>query len=233
MTDIICPLCGSEACDYCKDKNRKYFVCPACELVFVDSVDFLSKTEEKEQYDFHQNCSEDMGYRKFLSRMSKPMTELLSVGDQGLDYGSGPGPTLSVMFEELGYSMDIYDCFYAKDKSVLQRRYDFVTATEVVEHFNDPAYSLDLMWQCLKPGGYLGIMTKRVTGIDSFKNWHYKNDPTHVCFFSIKTFEYLAKYWQAEIVFTAKDVVILRKPVDKISKNSKHNPPARSSVARK
>ena len=130
---------------------------------------------------------------------------------KGLDFGSGPGPTLSVMFEEVGHAVALYDHFYARNPSIFERSYDFITATEVVEHLHQPRQELDRLWASLKPGGYLGIMTKLVLDQAAFATWHYKNDLTHVCFFSRTTFQWLAAQWQAELTFEGKDVVILKK----------------------
>ena len=210
-TFFHCSLCGSEAHHYCKDKSREYLQCSNCHLVFVQSKYCLSVKDEKIQYDFHENNPASSGYRNFLLRILIPMCEFLSTGSRGLDFGSGPGPTLSLMFEECGYPMKIYDPIYAVDESVLNIQYDFVTATEVVEHFQNPAQSLNKMWQCLKPDGYLGIMTKLVTNQAAFSNWHYKNDQTHICFFSNKTFDWLINNWNAKAVFRKKDVIILQK----------------------
>ncbi len=212
MSDITCPLCRLPVQHYCEDKCREYLQCMSCGLVFVPPKYFLSKSDEKRQYDFHENDPLDVGYRKFLSRMAIPMSELVKAGCHGLDFGSGPGPTLSLMLEELGHKMKIYDPLYAADESVLDNQYDFITATEVVEHFYNPAESLNKMWDCLKPGGYLGIMTKLVIDKTAFTNWHYKNDPTHVCFFSNKTFGWLINHWQAKVCFREKDVIIIQKP---------------------
>ncbi len=214
MKTMRCPLCSSSAKDYHQDKNRAYFQCQNCRLVFVQPGTFLSVREEKSRYDLHQNSPDDTGYRKFLSRMCVPMINRLSMGSRGLDFGCGPGPTLSVMFEELGYPMAIYDPIYATDESVLEIEYDFVTATEVVEHLQRPKQSLNRMWRCVKPGGYLGIMSKIVIGQEAFANWHYKNDDTHICFYSTETFGWLARQWQTEPVFVGKDVIILPKSIN-------------------
>jgi len=139
------------------------------------------------------------------------MQERLAPGSHGLDFGSGPGPTLSLMFEEIGHSMAIYDYFYAKDSSVLQKQYDFITATEVLEHLHDPGKELDRLWTLLKPGGNLGLMTRLVPDWETFARWYYKNDPTHVCFFSLSTFQWLAGRWRAEVAFVAKDVILFYK----------------------
>lgn len=139
------------------------------------------------------------------------MTDRVPAGSHGLDYGCGPGPTLSVMFEEQGYPMALYDPIYAADESVLEVEYDFVTATEVVEHLQDPRQSLEKMWRCVTSGGYLGIMTKLVIDREAFAHWHYKNDDTHICFFSRETFDWLAGEWQTDPVFVGNDVVMMQK----------------------
>ena len=210
----ICPICKTpDGSEFYQDRHRDYFRCQTCNLVFVPSAQFLSAEDEKARYDLHQNSPDDQDYRRFLSRIFIPIQELLAPGSRGMDFGSGPGPTLSKMFEEVGHSMTIYDHFYARDPSVLEKQYDFITATEVVEHLHNPKKELDRLWACLKPGGWgwLGIMTKLALDSDAFARWHYKNDPTHVCFFSRSTFEWLAAQWQAELTFADKDVILFCK----------------------
>lgn len=136
------------------------------------------------------------------------MQARLASGSSGLDFGSGPGPTLSVMFEEAGHRMAVYDPFYAPDKSPLARQYDFVTASEVVEHFCNPRVDLNRIWMCVEPGGLLGIMTKQALDRETFADWHYKTDPTHVSFFTRETFEWLANEWNAELHPVGVDVVL-------------------------
>jgi hypothetical protein len=171
----------------------------------------LSSAAEKARYDTHQNSPGDQRYRQFLSRLFNPINERLTPGSHGLDFGSGPGPTLSVMFEEIGHSMAIYDYFYAREPSVLERQYDFITATEVLEHLHNPREELDRLWSLLKTGGWLGIMTQILQDQKAFARWYYKNDPTHICFFSRPTFEWLAVYLRAEIIYANKDVVLFSK----------------------
>ena len=54
-------------------------------------------------------------------------------------------------------------------------------------------------------------MTKRVLDHEAFSRWHYKNDPTHVCFFAVQTFEWLASLWGASLTVVGDAVVILEK----------------------
>ncbi len=115
------------------------------------------------------------------------------------------------MFEEQGYDMSLYDLYYYPESSVLNNSYDFVTATEVIEHLYEP----NLVWQqwlsLIKPLGWLGLMTKMVVDVDAFAKWHYKNDQTHVVFFSRATFEYLAQRDELALEFIGNDVILLRK----------------------
>jgi len=211
---MICPLCKDKKSSsfYLSDKQREYYKCSVCKLIHVLPGQYLSIEDELSEYNKHQNSPEDNGYRKFLSRLFNPLSSWLSPDSHGLDFGSGPGPTLSVMFEEAGYSMDLYDPFYAPDKNVYKQRYDFITASEVVEHLHNPAKELGLLWSILKPGGWLGIMTKLALNKEAFSNWHYKTDLTHICFFSKETMEWLAEKLQAKIHFIGKDVILFQKP---------------------
>lgn len=212
MSDLLCPLCDSKnTVFYYRDELRPYRQCSDCRLVFVPPQYHLSAVEEKKRYDKHRNHPADDNYRRFLSRLYEPLNEKLSPGSKGLDFGSGPGPTLHLMFEGAGHSMRFYDLFYAKDLSVFEDRYDFITASEVVEHLRCPRRELERLWGCLRRGGRLAIMTKRVTGREAFRTWHYIRDETHIAFFSEGTFSWLADYWSADVSFPGNDVAIFHK----------------------
>lgn len=169
----------------------------------------VSLEEERAEYDLHENDPEDPGYRKFLSRLASPLLARLAPGARGLDFGSGPGPTLSRMLQEAGHPTALYDLFYAADSEAFQQQYDFVTATEVVEHLREPGYELERLVSLLRPGGILAIMTKLVEGQQAFTSWHYKNDKTHIAFFSEETFRWWATQQNLHFERVDKDVVFL------------------------
>jgi len=205
-----CPLCGdSSTTPYHRDKVRDYLNCQTCDLVFVPRVQHLSAVDEKAYYDLHDNQPDDPGYRRFLGRLFTPLNERLVPNARGLDVGCGPGPALAKMFEEVGHTVATYDPYYAPDTSVLSARYDFITLSEVVEHMAEPGRELERLWTCLEPGGWLGIMTKRVRDPDAFTTWHYITDPTHVSYFSEATFQWLVKRWSASLVIAGDDVVLI------------------------
>lgn len=210
---IRCPLCTSTACvPYHEDLKRHYFRCTVCALIFVPENHWLSSVDEKAEYDLHENTSDDPGYRRFLSRLTIPMLGKLKPGQIGLDFGCGPGPTLSAMLEEAGHHMELYDPFYADDPQVLEKTYDFICTTEVVEHLQNPLKEFTTLFSCLKPGGWLGIMTKMTRDdLTAFSNWHYIRDLTHICFYHQKSLEWIARRFEADISLIDQDVILMQK----------------------
>ena len=206
-----CPLCeGQDSRLYLDDGCRVYHQCQQCRLVFVLPSYILSAQQEKQIYDLHDNNELDIGYRQFLNRLCEPLTQRLAPAAAGLDFGCGPGPLLVKMLQEKGHSMSRYDIFYAPDRQVLDKQYDFLTCTEVVEHLSRPGEVIQQLLSMLIPGGWLGIMTKLVRDADAFSRWHYKNDLTHICFFSKATFNWLADKYKLECYYVAADVILLR-----------------------
>jgi SAM-dependent methyltransferase len=208
-----CPLCGSPAEPFCRDRVRSYLRCPHCDLIFVPEQYHLKPDEEKARYDFHQNDPADSNYRNFLSRLFQPLEKKLGPGSHGLDFGCGPGPALSVMFEEAGHSCAVYDLHYADDPAVFDRQYDFLTCSETMEHLYRPRAEFERFLRLVKPGGWIGIMTRLHDEAPvPFDRWHYKNDDTHVCFFSKQTFRTLEKTYALRREFHPGSVVLIQCP---------------------
>ncbi|WP_246722870.1 class I SAM-dependent methyltransferase [Aliikangiella sp. G2MR2-5] len=226
-------------CDlYHQDKRRSYYQCARCMLVFVPACYHLCAVDEKAEYDKHQNNPDDPGYQRFLSRVTFPLfervklkekescSETISIIDcgseagvgstkiRGLDFGCGPGPAISVMAEREHLRVDNYDLYYFSEPGLLQKQYDFITMTEVIEHLASPMMVLKQLDAMLKPEAILAIMTKRVTDQKAFSGWHYKNDPTHICYYSEATFAWIGQElgWRLEII--DKDVVFFHQQAD-------------------
>ncbi len=207
-----CPICDNgEKQAFFSDIERQYYRCSCCDLIFVPREYHLSESEERARYDSHNNDPNDLRYRNFFNQLLTPLLAILPGNSYGLDFGSGPGPTLSLMLEECGHKVDLYDKFYVQNEVVFENCYDFITATEVVEHLARPLKDLNLLAGILRKGGVLAIMTEIVSPQLDFTNWYYKNDPSHVCFFSEKTFVYLANLLGLEIATLSERVIILRK----------------------
>jgi 2-polyprenyl-3-methyl-5-hydroxy-6-metoxy-1,4-benzoquinol methylase len=213
MSNNQCPLCFNvHILFFHQDNRRAYYQCQQCQLVFADRNSLLSDKEELAQYQLHQNNLDDSGYRQFLQRLATPLLQSLpEVGLKGLDFGCGPGPLLAKMLTEAGQHMAVWDPYFAADATVLQQRYDFISCSEAIEHFVNPAKEWALWLGLLKPDATLAIMTKRYTTAAAFSDWHYKLDPTHVSFFSEQTFRYLAQRDGFQLNFATKDVVLLQR----------------------
>lgn len=207
-----CSLCKNEVKEeFVSANGRTYYQCENCGLIFTSIDFFLSNEEEKGRYCFHQNRIDDDGYVNFLNQLAEPLTKFLELGASGLDYGCGPGPVLSELLKRKGFSCDIYDPYFYPELD-LTKQYGFITATECFEHFHNPADELDTICKILKPGGFLAVMTEFYTPEKEFADWYYIKDPTHVCFYSIKSFEFICRNFGFSIAYCDdKRVVILRK----------------------
>lgn len=196
-----------------RDRLRQYRRCQRCKLVFVPPDYYLSRVAEHAYYQQHENHVDDPGYRQFLSRLADPLAARLASASVGLDFGCGPGPALAAMLTELGHSVGIYDSFFFAEPAVLHRTYDFISASEVVEHLHEPGEVLARLWGQLRAGAWLGVMTKLVLDKEAFVKWHYIRDPTHVCFFSRETWIWWAACSGARVEFVGADVILLQKSV--------------------
>ena len=54
-------------------------------------------------------------------------------------------------------------------------------------------------------------MTKRAADREAFAQWHYKQDPTHVCFWSDTSLQWLANDLSADLEIIGSDVALLQK----------------------
>lgn len=213
-----CPLCRASTTSllYTQQRGplaqREYYLCNQCQLIHVPPAFHLDTAAEKHIYDLHQNDPADSRYREFLLRLFEPMRERLPASATGLDFGSGPGPALSCMFNEAGLICQTYDIYYDNVPERLAVTYDFVVCSEVIEHVAKPLEVFQQLLNCLKTGGLLGVMTQRWTSTDRFPGWGYRNDPTHISFFHEQTFAYLATKFGLELTIYPRDVVIFKKP---------------------
>ena len=206
-----CPLCDGQDISHYFQDTRDFWECHTCSMVFVDSTQHVSEPDEKYRYDQHNNSINDAGYCAFLGQLLEPLSERLPDSAEGLDFGCGPGPTLSLLLEQKGFKVACYDKYYIPDEELLEKQYDFISSTEVLEHLREPRSTIDRLSKCLKPKAYLGIMTQLRPELEQFSGWHYKKDPTHICFYSDDTFKWIAKHWNFTLEILSRDVIILQR----------------------
>jgi hypothetical protein len=212
-----CPLCeNSESRHFFSrvDKvfgDRIYGHCSICDLVFLKPSLRLSVEVERARYRAHQNSPADEGYVRFLNRLLVPLKERIPAGARGLDYGCGPGPTISVLMSRENYDVVNYDPAFFPNQSVLSSKYEFITCTEVVEHVCNPQKIFKELFDLLEDQGVLAIMTQiRYDTID-FEEWWYPKDPTHICFFSNQTFAWIADHFKIKWESPVDNVIFFQK----------------------
>jgi SAM-dependent methyltransferase len=213
--EFRCPLCGGVAAGEVRRlQGRAFHDCPSCGLLHLRASDRLDAETERARYATHDNDPDDPRYRAFLDRLAAPLTKRLSPGAEGLDFGCGPGPALVHMLNERGFPTVGWDPFFAADPWPLDRRWDFVTATEVLEHLYDPAGTLDRIARLVLPGGWFGVMTGIVTPEveDSLESWWYARDVTHVALYRPRTMAWIGERYGWEMERVAETVVLYRAP---------------------
>lgn len=210
-TEMACPLCGAKGIWEAKIRQFNYYRCPECDLTFVPANEHLPPDQEKARYELHQNSLDDAGYvNMFTSKF--PILRQYCVGMKTiLDYGCGPTPVLVELLRREGYYAEGYDPFFAPHLD-LTRRYDGVISTEVFEHFACPQKELRTISQLLGPGGYLAVMTKFRQEDVPLDKWWYVHDPTHVAFYSQKTWQWIAQAFGFAILYSnGKDFIVAKK----------------------
>lgn len=200
-----CPVCTSSTEEIQHPTFGKYFSCNVCEFIFKSREEIITSTTEKNIYDQHNNSIDQEGYVDFLyGFLHNALFPYIHQNRKGLDFGSGPTPVLAEILQEYhGCSMDIYDLFYSPNKVYLNKKYDFITSTEVAEHLINPMEYFKLFKELLNNNGVLAIMTLfHPRDLHRFMSWHYIRDKSHVSFYSIKTMEYIANNIGLEIIYT-------------------------------
>ncbi len=205
-------------CKICKNKTEKivdtelkktFWHCLNCKFIFLDDEFFIDNLNEKKQYDQHNNSLENLGYVDMFEKFLDFCIDSKKL-NCALDFGSGPTPVLATLLKQRVTKVDYYDKFYQPKKIYENRKYDLITSTEVFEHLQNPKKELELLASCLKKGGKICIMTLfHNNSSQKFLKWWYRRDPTHICFYTPKTFEVLADMCDLKIFKTDKKRIII------------------------
>ena len=164
-------------------------------------------------YQTHDNRAADPGYRRFLNQLAQPLAARIPAGAEGLDYGAGADSALPALLGEAGLQLRSWDPLYHPDTAALAQRYDYITCTEAAEHFHYPRREFDRIAALLRPGGWLGLMTELWLEQVRFSDWRYRRDPTHACFYTPRTLQWLAEHYAWRLDWHDERVVIFRASV--------------------
>ena len=209
---LNCHICNKQTESFCHEKTSIiYYRCKLCEYICKSSEYYQNLERQKERYDLHQNIEGNSGYRAYFQRFLDFTLNVISPVNSALDFGCGRTSLLAKMFEENDISCDYYDPIYYP--TLLKKHYNLIVSIEVFEHLNNPKKTFETLISMLSKGGYLAIQTEfHPNNEEAFKVWYYHQDPTHIVFFTKKSFEVLAKMYDCEVLASnEKNIVILRK----------------------
>ncbi len=198
-----CKICNNTTSIISKgDNNKIYESCPVCQAIILRKDFIINDTEERAQYENHNNSFESKGYvemfEKFLDYFWQ---DLNKNAKNALDFGSGPGPVLAQIMKNRALHVEIYDKFYQPKQIYLDKKYDLITSTEVFEHLQNPLETLIFFKKHLKKDGLIAIMTLfHDNNEENFWKWWYRRDPTHILFYTPKTFEVMADMCGLKII---------------------------------
>jgi hypothetical protein len=157
----------------------------------MDQNDIITPEKEKQRYDQHNNDIHDIGYQAFVSPITNYVLTHYSKEDKGLDFGAGPGPVIAKMLKDKHYDIVLYDPHFHPNDALLKQIFDYIIACEVIEHFNQPDQTFEQLKTLTSIDSEWIFMTQIYDDSIDFSTWHYKNDETHVIFYTKKTLDYL------------------------------------------
>ena len=211
-----CPLCFSQAEFFLAGDNREYWLCSTCSLIFVPPAFFLTEKEEIQRYRQHNNSLENEGYVNMFEEKIRLIEQVCPGIKTVLDYGCGYAPVLKTLLAGKGYQAEGYDPLFFPRKN-FSGKFDMVISTETFEHFKEPGKEITKIVSRLSPGGFLAIMTRfypnQMGTVDrqTFQNWYYKRDPTHLAFYCTETMAWIAGKLGMEILLNnEKDFIIMQ-----------------------
>jgi hypothetical protein len=166
--------------------------------------------EEKKRYALHENSPGHEGYCHFLNDLVSVVIKQAPVPGRILDYGSGKNAVLTRLLREKGFDCTAYDPLYRIGKEALSKTYDTVVLCEVIEHLRDLKKELASIKNTAGKSGKIFIRTQLYPSLENFAGWWYKNDITHVNFFSRQAIsKFAAKLGRKNVLSCGKDIFLL------------------------
>lgn len=203
-TSIPCRVCQSPSELFYED-TRKFFKCPQCWLVFTLE---MAENPVAEKHYKEQWGTADPNYWKEQVDGALEIINQYLTPTKILDFGAGSGEiTHEMRIRGLNVTpLEPMINGFLKDQNFSQE-FDVILAIEVIEHLPNLWEELKELNKVLVEGGIILISTALTNkfidtpqAAESFRQWWYKDDPTHVSFFCNKTIATLGQLggWKAE-----------------------------------
>jgi len=195
-----CKICASNSPVFFSDK-RTFYKCPYCSLIFTNET--LVGEQAEKHYKDQWDDQDEQFWKDRASDLHSLISQHLATPGKVLDFGSGSGK-LTEALKERGVDVTPLDPMthgYLKDQNYSDK-FDVIIAIEVIEHLTDLWKEFAELDKVLSKNGIM-IFSTLLTNLfidlpesqskESFAGWTYKDDPTHVCFYSNRAISVLAK----------------------------------------
>ncbi len=209
----LCPICNNSSIIWgcvdfnksCEELNEKYLEysgvpiyylkCSNCNHIFSSDFDDWDFEDFKENIYNEEYILVDPEYNGTRSkRDAQNFINLINNKSYKiLDYGSGNN-FFEKELTDKGYNVESFDPLFHDIKKFKNKKYDVITAFEVLEHSNKPVDTLNEIYSFLKPNGKI-LITTLVNDILQGKRdpnyWYLAPRNGHVAMFSNKSLEIL------------------------------------------
>ena len=207
-----CALCRSADTSHVATvKQRPFFHCRRCDLLFVPPDYHLSVQDERTRYALHDNTVENGGYVRFLSEVADVVQRQVVPGARLLDFGCGKHAVLAGMLRSRGMACDAWDPLYPYPALPETPTYGGIVLCEVIEHCRDLPGTIRRIGELRTPKAVVILRTQCPPGAVDLHKWWYAQDCTHIHLFSIRALEAVAARLGRALVPTAlPDIFLIR-----------------------
>lgn len=225
-----CRICNLDSINNVEGLE-KYIKCKNCGSYFLKKEYFLSEEQQIERYKLHNNDVNNPQYEQYFYKIFIQVKEQINKNLDFLglksffDYGSGPEPCFISLLNKLKERKEInensiingWDPLF--NNTISDLKYDIVFCIEVIEHFERPQENLKNLVSYCNDKGFLVIKTGFLPepSINTkecdifFSKWWYRQDSTHVSFFTKKALIDFLHIYDFIVFYENKDLLIFRK----------------------
>lgn len=193
-----CRICDTQSAIFFGD-SRTFYKCPVCGLIFTD--EFAGGEEAEKHYKGQWTNADADFWRGQVDGLLGVIGRYRNRVGKVLDFGSGSGD-ITKEFQARGIDATPLEPMihgYLKDQSY-RHKFDVVVGVEVIEHLPNLLEELKVIDRFLSDDGIMIFTTiltntfiESANAADVFKAWWYKDDRTHVSFFSNQSIAKLAE----------------------------------------
>lgn len=208
-TDMACKLCGAHAtCKFGLPASKKtghpipdlpddcwYYQCDRCHFLFTDAIDhrpdhatlYDDTYWEHQDPDWYGRVSETLRLCALANELLQTRLDRAEI----LDFGCGIGGFVEMGRRSLNLNVwgtDIIPPKVGKEwflPDLAGRKFDIITACEVIEHLPDPRGVFDVIRAHLKPRGVFAFQTAQWDPGSLGRDWWYLGpDNGHISLYS-------------------------------------------------